>query len=600
MKNHLSKLSLIILSVLIVVSAFFFSARIYFNSHDEGSDMAGVSFDLLTSTDSGPISLAKLNNALTAVNDGLDDATLLHESSYSHANYNTAYSWGNHAAAGYFDDVSDFTSTWTFSTTTTVCIYPETCEFQATSSNANVVIQNAINAIGSGGKVYIKAGTYDIDSRIIILSSNVLIQGDGQATKLVLANGVNTEIIVIGDASRVVNNVHVSDLYLDGNKANNAGACGYSGCTKNLLRYRSDAQNSYGGVVSNVYATNGSQNGLSFESHAFCTMINNIATNNNNFGIWFENGTNMKVIGNDTASNTMAGIKGLDSGGVIVSNNNSKGDFGTGIALQGVSGVISGNVIYRAGWASTHQSAATGISVSMSSNLNITSNNIYGSYGHGMELNQTTKSVISNNVFERNGQKTNNTYSDIRLYNATGGSTDNVFTGNTFDNETAAYYDNKAKYNISADAGDVHIRNYFAGNIFGTPSTTKMQALDIEGGGTVKGNTFGFNENLNPSGYYSYGYCDGTQTIDPGKGDFLRCAGYDGTTNLTIASGVYEGQKIAFKFDQDSGSKTISWAANIKLAGGSITLSSGAGQSDIIQFIWDGTNWREVSRSLNN
>jgi hypothetical protein len=40
-------------------------------------------------------------------------------------------------------------------------------------------------------------------------------------------------------------------------------------------------------------------------------------------------------------------------------------------------------------------------------------------------------------------------------------------------------------------------------------------------------------------------------------------------------------------------------ALHFKKAGGTLTLSTGAGQTDVITARWDGTNWVEVSRALN-
>lgn len=39
------------------------------------------------------------------------------------------------------------------------------------------------------------------------------------------------------------------------------------------------------------------------------------------------------------------------------------------------------------------------------------------------------------------------------------------------------------------------------------------------------------------------------------------------------------------------------WGANIKLAGGTFTLTATFNKRDALTFIWDGTNWYEIARS---
>lgn len=79
------------------------------------------------------------------------------------------------------------------------------------------------------------------------------------------------------------------------------------------------------------------------------------------------------------------------------------------------------------------------------------------------------------------------------------------------------------------------------------------------------------------------------------------------TANVTawaISNGVSDAaQEISIHFIQDSGgSKTLAGAGgNIVLAGGALTLSTGANKRDIIKFQWNSTDskWYEVSRSMN-
>ena len=49
-----------------------------------------------------------------------------------------------------------------------------------------------------------------------------------------------------------------------------------------------------------------------------------------------------------------------------------------------------------------------------------------------------------------------------------------------------------------------------------------------------------------------------------------------------------------------TGGRTFKWPTNAKLAGGILTLSVTANAVDVVRLTWDGTNWREVSRALDD
>ena len=477
-------------------------------------------------------------------------------------------------------------------------------DYIVSGSADNVQIQAAIDAVitAGGGTVFIKAGTYDIQQRVWILGSDVIVRGDGQATKFLLADGADQEIFLVGNgfANDVVvdsgpiipcNNVHFYDFFMDGNKENQ-----YQGnftdvrygvsATRNLIRYRSDAQTSYGGIVDNVHAINGIQNGISSESHAFVTIRNCISESNSQFGIWCENGSNMSVTGNYTRENLFGGLKFLSASGKVIGNE-SKGDFSSGFIFQGFMGVVSDNIAYRSGWGRS-PAAATGIYVSVGSkSCTITSNVIYGSYGNGMVLNGVEHSTIANNTFRRCGQFADDTYSDIYMTFAGGGSpcNNNVISGNTFNNETASYYSNAAKYNISSDSPTAHSGNTFIGNKLDRPVTDKIFQI-------TEGNSFIDMEGVNPVGSHNYGYFKPEQTIDPKDGFLLIGTGYNSLCTVTIADGSFVGQEFTFIYHQDFGNKQLAWSTNVKWSGDIPPVFSGTTNTrDIMKFIWDGVNW---------
>jgi hypothetical protein len=101
------------------------------------------------------------------------------------------------------------------------------------STDATVVIQNALNAAGIGSRIFIKSGTYLVNSPIEIPYDNMEIYGTGKyGTLLKASSSFPTGKAVlctkgfVEDASRdtapVVNGLHIHNLGIDGN-----GIAGY-------------------------------------------------------------------------------------------------------------------------------------------------------------------------------------------------------------------------------------------------------------------------------------------------------------------------------------------------------------------------------------
>lgn len=489
--------------------------------------------------------------------------------------------------------------------TVTVGLTGSGADYECDGVADNVQLQAAINYLISigGGLLFVLAGTYDIQRRVQILGSNITVRGAGQATKFFLHALADQEIWLVGngnvgdagagDGPSVIpcNDVHFYDFYMDGNKANQTQT-DYSvvrygnSATRNLIRYRSDAQTSYGGIVDNVHAINSRQNGISSESHAFVTIRNCIAENCDQFGIWFENGSQMLIAGNYTRNNVFAGMKGLSAGAKVV-HNESKGDQGGGFAMQGVGGVFANNIAYRTGWQGATVTASTGFGFSLSDSMVIGNNHCYGAYGHGFVFNGIKRSSIVGNTARRNGQYAAATYTDFYMTFAGGGApcNDNIIMANTCKNDTASFYNNKTAYNFSSDSPSAHSGNKFIGNITGEPATAVIYQL-------TQGNSFVDMKGVNPIGTYNYTYLGATQTIDPKDGSALIGTGYQNNSTVTIADGSFAGQTFDFLFFQDVGNKQITWAANVKWPGGKAPVFSGVPNTgDFMRFVWDGTNW---------
>jgi len=95
------------------------------------------------------------------------------------------------------------------------------------------------------------------------------------------------------------------------------------------------------------------------------------------------------------------------------------------------------------------------------------------------------------------------------------------------------------------------------------------------------------------------GNVTGATTFNRAAGAIIT-ATLTGNITVTLTDGQYKGQILELRLTQNGvGSKTATWPANFKKAGGTLTLSTGAGAIDEILMSWDGTNWNEIYRSLN-
>jgi hypothetical protein len=91
-------------------------------------------------------------------------------------------------------------------------------------------IQTAIDSLpAAGGQVVVSSGIFVCDTAIVIDRNNVALRGQGSSTVLFLAAGSNSPVLVIGSTATPPQttyfNIHVSDLAIDGNRANQTIEC---------------------------------------------------------------------------------------------------------------------------------------------------------------------------------------------------------------------------------------------------------------------------------------------------------------------------------------------------------------------------------------
>ncbi len=120
-------------------------------------------------------------------------------------------------------------------------------------SDASMVIQSAINTLTNGGKIFIKAGTYNISSSILISKDSIAIEGEGKSTILKLSNGAtNVSLFNISRGSTRTLYIDIRNMLLDGNKANASGTA-------------IEARNIWYSILENLWIQSFANNGIDIE-----------------------------------------------------------------------------------------------------------------------------------------------------------------------------------------------------------------------------------------------------------------------------------------------------------------------------------------------
>ena len=118
-------------------------------------------------------------------------------------------------------------------------------------------------------------------------------------------------------------------------------------------------------------------------------------------------------------------------------------------------------------------------------------------------------------------------------------------------------------------------------------------------GGTLAGNKVNLGRLLTP---YIVPF-SATPAFDLANGDVqtLTLTANVTSSTITIGSGsLFNGAILILWLVQDgTGSRTFAWPSDVKLAGGAFTLTTTADKRDSIILQYDGTNWYELSRTIN-
>jgi len=429
----------------------------------------------------------------------------------------SAQSWAQNAhlellvTAKLFDD---------FQTRTEIIVATDgSGDYNCDGTADEVEINDALSNLPStGGIVLLKKGTYNIAGSIDMLKSNVVLQGEGKATKIFLSNSANVDMIRVGNGTTIVNDCVVENMTVDGNRVNQTSlgspiiiwgssgtkalrnivrGCRLTNCLSDCLKV---IYADKGIIQNNVIEENTGGAGIGiFSSSQTNDIIGNVLIHNA-YGIYSSANYN-NIVGNVLVDNTAYGVYINGVVNLNISGNwfGSIAYFQTGVylAASAARNTITGNTFYQpyraifaAADANVIGNTISGNSIYLANqeaiymqagaNQNaIVGNTIRSSAMHAIRI-RGSKNVISSNMLIDNGTVTNNTYSDIFLDdNGTTFSTYNTVIGNNCQAAAA----NKVAYHIRENAtGDDF--NLVIGNVCKDGVTAQ---ISLQGTNSVRG-----------------------------------------------------------------------------------------------------------------
>lgn len=277
-------------------------------------------------------------------------------------------------------------------------------------TDASTVIQQAIDALTSGGKIFIKEGTYLINTSIQ-LGNNITLQGEGEST-ILRGNSESLLKILVNDWVNGNNHITLRDFQIDGNRIatlagdhgiefrrmtdctienlhiHHTGCCGivlYLACSRNwILNNEIDHYYDDSGIV--AY---GEETDLCYDNK----IVNNVIHDGGNWGISFYSAYDYLVVGNTVRDASTSGIIGAAARRTVIGSNFVE-VCGEGINLCGSDNSILDNKCFSS-------TIGDGIKLPFwCSSTQIIGNRVYGNAGSGINLDQATVdgTLVSLNV----------------------------------------------------------------------------------------------------------------------------------------------------------------------------------------------------------
>lgn len=543
---------------------------------------------------------------------------------------------------------------------TAIVVASTNADYITTGVNDEVKINQAINAAIASGINHVVLGpqSFNIDTGPIQVKSGVWLQGQGIAKTILKGGaglGTNAVINYAGaDSSHPITDCHVSDLEIDGSSMPTSPVSTFRKGINIIYSKRLRLENLYvhntpatgigpdyvvDGLISNCIVEscgtagqNPGYNGFGFGVGAYadenvlvanCHAINNL---NNGFLLeYVAGGFNPRHYAyvNCMSHGNNRGFRVSGASNVSFTNCHAYESVLTGFYMQlfGAANSIPENVkiigceayangadgiefreqeegMINAIVQGCHVYGNTTLGIHMGSNYASVMNNVCwgngqtGIYYNGNSNVARTVVQIKNNIVYNNGTSNTASLNDGIRVRATSGTVSDVqITGNRcFDNQGTP----TQNYGVALKDALLEVMvkdNDLRGN--------KTDAILLSLTGAATNIVTKNNKGWNPEQIYAQGNVTGATTFNRLNGDYIT-ATLTGNITTTITNGKNSGDLLTLELSQDgTGSRTISKPSNVKLVGGAFSPTATAGATDIWQLRWDGTNWVEVSRSLN-
>ena len=440
-------------------------------------------------------------------------------------------------------------------------------------------VYNNPNNPGLGGSVYLLAGTYNITAPIQ-LKSNISLIGEGAGTVLKVVSSSNYNVInAHGTSTNHLSGILISQLRIDGNKDNVSGSnFGIS------FEYVDDSK------ITKIWVENLTSSGLGLQNSSCNILSKSFFLKNGSDGIYLFSSQDNIISKSNFSENGYAGIKLESSDNNIIDSNIVYKNDDKGILLNSSSNniILSNNISYT----QTFQ----GLQLYNSSQFNIVYGNNINNNKQGFLINQSsTRNLISSNLihFPSSG-------SGYAMSLSQSGS--NLLVGNSiYDEETNSIslsianssdviiasnlisYPGNPDYGIEIDSASSD--NYLAGNQVidsnaDAPGKIKDEGTNIKYTQKEKMTLEArqINISVNPYNLDVATYPRSFVKLNPNS-----------DITLTFKDGKSAGDLLIVE-NISSNDITINEAANVNLEAASLTL----GQYDILQLIWNGTEWIET------
>ncbi len=237
---------------------------------------------------------------------------------------------------------------------------PATIVVAADGSGDYTDIQDGIDALPvTGGVVYIKEGTYNIATKIVINVNNTAIIGAGRSTIIQTVNNIKMIECINPD------NILIENLYLNG--AGNG----------NGLNRGIQLSNSNNSIVRNCWVTDCGSTAILIIGGNDCLVMKNIVINNWSDGISLSGTCDRIIVSNNSSSNNS--------------------DYGISLATSGKYGLVIGNQCNG----STNQD---GIYVYVTDEVIISGNHANDNEKAGIYIGDSDYCSINGNICNNNNQ----------------------------------------------------------------------------------------------------------------------------------------------------------------------------------------------------